>query len=184
MAMKNDHTRHGALQSLQEVGGLLHKNLKITRKPLVDFPYTTLTVRPVLHQSLNHTQLIRPIITRFRSKDRFCDLLTFILALTHCPENLDRRPRIDGERGVEVDIGDTGLAGRGCFNPGVAYAEYVRSVARAINEGFADGAARFAAWVRRRGPTNKMGVFPGWKVGEGEGESRVKEASEQNQLHL
>jgi hypothetical protein len=29
-----------------------------------------------------------------------------------------------------------------------------------------------------------MGVFPGWKVGEGEGERRVKEVSEQNQLHL
>jgi hypothetical protein len=178
MAVKNDHTWHGTLQSLQEVGGLLHKNLKITRKPLVHFPYTTLTVRPLLHQSLNHAQLIRPIITRFRSKDRFRNLLTIILTLTHCPENLDRRPRIDGKGGVEVDIGDTGLASGGCFNPGFAYTEDVRSVARAINEGFADRAARFAAGVRRRRPTNEMGVFPGWKAGEGEGQSRVKEASE------
>jgi len=91
-----------------------------------------------------------------------------ILTLTRCPENLECRTGVDGEGGVEVDVRDAGLAGWGGFDPGIADAEDVGCVARAVQQGFADGATGLAARVGRRCAADEMCVFP---PGEGGGES-------------
>jgi hypothetical protein len=140
-------TRHSTNFSSDKLLGLRYENSKIRGKPLINPLQTTKTLGSILNKYLRNTKIICPILAWFWSERSRCYFSTFLLTLTNRPEYFEKRARIDGKRGVEIDVGDTGLACRSCGDPLVTAAEDVGCGERTGRVDFGYGTTGFTAGV-------------------------------------